>query len=521
MIVALGMLSLFSASAAPRGVESGLDAPDGLERAYASRRVALVVGIDTYKDPALGDLQYAAKDAIDVATVLRDPALGGYDVVSLLSGSVTQKAFWDAFSALASTVQRDDTVLVYVASHGTLSLGPGGTELYLLGTDAWLSSASETGIEVRALSEAVSSLPSRRTVTVIDACYSGTGRSALDPEVSRRLQNLRGPIPAPRALTVSEFSAHLYAAHIHQPSLEDDTLENGVYTHFFVEALRGEGDRDGDGLVEVMEAHDYARDKVLSFTGGSQVPWAETVSVGREVLYLAGDPSLRRSAEDALLVGLESLPIGSSILVDGNPRGGGPIAEGVRHLSVSAGEQTLLDRKVRVRPGDRIDLSHALSQRPMAVTSLGVLASPDQRLLGPAGLSLSAGLAPPRLGSRSLEVGLSATALAGPTRGAERFPAGTIAARGLLVWSAGQTLVLSVGPSLSAGFAWRLPSEPGPEASPLLQPGLVARAGRALFAEVALQASLFYGDYAPVLVPAATLSLGIRPKQIIRSRAPR
>ena len=56
------------ALAAPRGVDFGVPPPAGLERAYASRRVALVVGIDAYHDPALGNLAWAAKDATDLAS---------------------------------------------------------------------------------------------------------------------------------------------------------------------------------------------------------------------------------------------------------------------------------------------------------------------------------------------------------------------------------------------------------------------------------------------------------------------
>ncbi|MEZ4236999.1 MAG: hypothetical protein R3F59_12770 [Myxococcota bacterium] len=50
-----------------------------------------------------------------------------------------------------------------------------------------------------------------------------------------------------------------------------------------------------------MEAHQWARDRTLTYTGGSQVPWAETVLVGRQALYLAGDPRERAAAEAALV----------------------------------------------------------------------------------------------------------------------------------------------------------------------------------------------------------------------------
>jgi hypothetical protein len=445
-----------------------------------------------------------------MASVLTDPGLGAYDTVSVVSGEVGRQAFWEAFSSLASTVQRDDTVLVYVAGHGTLDVGPSGTELYLLGSDAWLSRAAETGIAIEQLAHAVSELPARRTVMVLDACYSGTGRSVLAPEVKDKLQRLRGPVPSPQALAVSEFSAHLYAAHVHQPSIEDPNLENGVYTHFFVDALRGEGDLDGDGLVEVMEAHGYARDRTLEYTGGSQVPWAETVSVGREALYLTGDPSRRKAAEHALLEGLEGLPDGAVVTVDGLLRGAGPLPEGRPRIEVTMGERVLLSTRPRLVPGDRLDLGAEVARRKAALlVSGGGLLAPDKEILGPAAVRVELGGAPARGERGGLEVALVGSVGPGPERQGERqrFFAGTLAGRLGWIWTAGP---LQLGPTTAAGMAWRLPSEPGPQAAPLLQPGAVLRVGRAPFVQLEGGVALFRADRHSVIIPAGGLSLGFR-----------
>ena len=133
-----------------------------------------------------------------------------------------------------------------------------------------------------------------------------------------------------------------------------------MYTHYFVEALRGDGDIDGDGLVEVMEAHGYARDHTLAFTDGTQVPWAETVSVGRAVLYLSGYSSRRTESEDAWLTGFEALPLGARITVDGRPRGAGPLEEGRRHVEVRSGDAVVVDRVLSVEPGDWVDLGEQI-----------------------------------------------------------------------------------------------------------------------------------------------------------------
>lgn len=492
-----------------RGVEVGVAQPAGLDRAYASRRVALVVGIDVYDDPSLGDLRFAAKDAADMATVLRDPELGGYDVVSLVSGEVGRAAFWSAFRAIASTVQRDDTVVVYVAGHGTLDLGPGGTELFLLGSDATLSDAATTGIRVRELSDAVGEMAARRTALVLDTCYSGSGRSVLAPTVVRKLQGLRGPVPSPHALVVSEFSANLYAAHVNQPSIEDPSLANGVYTHFLVQALEGAGDADQDGLVEVMEAHAFARDRTLEYTGGSQVPWSETVSVGREALFLSGDPADRRGAESALLAGLEALPAGAVITVDGVARGAGSVAPGVRRIEVLDGPNLLLSTRFRVGPGDRIELSPRVSaRRERTAVVVGGVGAADTDWLGRGGLSLALGYAPADPVGPRFEIGAKTT-FTGIYIDGHAIPTGTLMATG--AYTAGSGAV-AIGPTLGAGLGWRWLDEPGTQAGPLVAPGVVARIGnRRMFGELAISGLLFEGNRALVAVPTFSVALGLHP----------
>ena len=74
-------------------------------------------------------------------------------------------------------------------------------------------------------------------------------------------------------------------------------------------------------LVDVAEAHDFARDRTMQHTGGIQVPRAEYRIVGREEIYLAGNPLERSAAEQALLSACDQLLAQARLLVDGIPRG--------------------------------------------------------------------------------------------------------------------------------------------------------------------------------------------------------
>ena len=97
---------------------------------------------------------------------------------------------------------------------------------------------------------------------------------------------------------VSRASVVLAASDWGETAREDAKLENDIYTHFFVEALRIGADRNGDGAVTVSEAHDYARRMTYEYTNGRQRPSAETAEVGADPIVLVGRV-LRRRAEPA------------------------------------------------------------------------------------------------------------------------------------------------------------------------------------------------------------------------------
>lgn len=297
MMVALLLGGL--ALAGPRGIESA-DAPVGLDRAYA-RRIALVVGIDRYPDDAkIDDLRFAEKDALDIAGVLSDPRWGDFDEIITQTGAVARDAFWTAFAEATDTLGPQDTFVLYFAGHGTLELTAAGTQLYLMPSDGQLDDPGGSGISLSALEDAVSALPARQRVVLVDACHSITAdaRAQLSEQTRQQLSRLRGAPPSPAPRDVSASEVFLYAAAYNQPAQEDEALQNGVYTHFLLRGLQGEADSNGDNLVEVMELHDWVSDQTERHTSGLQIPQLQARTVGREAIFLSGDALQRARAEE-------------------------------------------------------------------------------------------------------------------------------------------------------------------------------------------------------------------------------
>ena len=78
-LMALAM-GLQSAAAGPRAVQPS----SSLDEAYAPRRVAILVGVDSYGDTDLDALSFAGKDARDMAHTLGRADAGGFDELIVL-----------------------------------------------------------------------------------------------------------------------------------------------------------------------------------------------------------------------------------------------------------------------------------------------------------------------------------------------------------------------------------------------------------------------------------------------------
>ncbi len=365
------------------GYAAGLGAADiALGSVYAPRRVAVAIGIDDYEDPALDSLRFAAKDAEDMAEALRRPDIGGFDRVWVLTSpeDTTAEHIAETLRRATADLQRDDTFLLYLSGHGTLTLDPiEGTRLWFLPSDGSLGETRETGIAVSELERWVAEVPARRRVLVMDTCFNGRGgtdpgddrrraRSVLDADTASLLSSLRGEAPPPSHRELTESEVRLYAAREHQPALEAPELQNGVYTHFLIQAMERPGDSDlnGDGLVDVAEAHSWAWDRTVTYTGGMQTPQVKYTSVGPEPIYLSGDPGARSRAERALLAATDALLDGARVLVDGIPRGVlpevVPIEPGRRQIEVQDSRgRTLVRQGITLAAGETVmadDLLH-------------------------------------------------------------------------------------------------------------------------------------------------------------------
>jgi hypothetical protein len=258
-----------------RGVGSGglsLGAFVSLEK---ESRHALVVATAHYSDPKLQQLRAPAADAERLAAVLRDPDTGNFDVDVLIDethGMVTRRV-----ARFFRDRGPEDLLLLHFSCHGVKDERG---ELFLAAADTEIDLLSATGVSAAWLNEQIGRTRSRRTVVLLDCCFSGSFPFGLRP---------RGiGVDAPEQLQ-GRGRAIITASSAMEYAYEGDELtgegQPSIFTAAVVEGLEtGMADLDHDQLISVDDLYDYVYDRVKERTPG-QTPSKKSDLEGP--LYLA------------------------------------------------------------------------------------------------------------------------------------------------------------------------------------------------------------------------------------------
>ena len=132
-------------------------------------RHALVVATAHYSDRRLQQLRAPAADAERLARVLRDPAKGDFQVEVVVDESHSQLT--RQIARFFHGRRPHDLLLVHFSCHGVKD---DRGELYLAAADTELDLLSATGVSAAWLNDQISRTRARRTVLLLDCCFSGS-----------------------------------------------------------------------------------------------------------------------------------------------------------------------------------------------------------------------------------------------------------------------------------------------------------------------------------------------------------
>jgi len=337
-----------------------------------------VVGIDDFEDPAWRDLEFAEKDAADMAEALSDAGDDGFDRVIKLTGpDLTEKEhILAAMRGLHDeNISTEDVVLIYFSTHGTLARDD---ELrlrqYLVARDTDYDNVSDTALDMAQMMDYFSRLKSRRKVLIVASCHSGMGKSELPDDIRFELEHVKSSFFVKPLEMASEASVIIGVCGWGETAREDPELGNDIYTHFFIEGM-SHYDRNEDGAVSISEAHDYAQRKTYYFTHGEQRPFARSDILGTDPIILKGQVT---SSGKPVLFSYSEEYGGARLWLNGTEKGtlpDGYITErGWNDFSVRApGGSEIEKGKLYVRSGERVNVDRIMRERE--IPSLGVSAA--------------------------------------------------------------------------------------------------------------------------------------------------
>lgn len=245
---------------------------------------ALVVGVSKYRDPKIPKLHLADKDAQVFGDFLetQNKVFRETKVTYLLNEKATKSEVEKYLYYTLPKAGKEDTVILFFSGHGAFDpVRP--KDFLFLSYDSEPDFLGTTAVKMSGL-DFLKGMNAERVLIIADACHAGAF-SFLDmkpktivPSLDLFLQEAKN----------STGTAIISSGVKEQISWEVPSLKNSVFTHYLLEGLKGNADRDHDGVVTLNEAYQYAYQRTKEATKGYQHPQLEGKVVGAFPLSFVG-----------------------------------------------------------------------------------------------------------------------------------------------------------------------------------------------------------------------------------------
>ncbi|MGE3365736.1 MAG: caspase family protein [Rhizobiaceae bacterium] len=234
--------------------------------------LAVVIGVDNYGN-GVPKLQTPVADAEKLAELLR--TRHGFVAEVLIDTDATLAGLRDLLERLPARIEAEDRLLFYFAGHGIAVEGEDGPRGYLLPHDADRRS-TERYLPMVELDEALSKLPCRHMLVILDCCFAGSFRWSSTRDLALDPVNLH---QERYSWLIRDHAWQAIASAAHDQKAIDvvageplgkrgDGREHSPFARALLRGLDGSADRANssgarDGVITATELFLYLQDELL------------------------------------------------------------------------------------------------------------------------------------------------------------------------------------------------------------------------------------------------------------------
>lgn len=221
---------------------------------------AVIVGINKYQ--SINGPRFAANDAKQMQRMLTRMCGFKNDqahIKLLLDREATLGNMLNSLNWLERKAKLNPgaKIVFYFSGHGSPLMAADKTTIkdgLLIPYEAHLDSLNtRTAISLAELDKRFSKIKNKNILTIIDACFSGSGKSAsgmklIKPQVKKEL--------------LGGKKQFITASAADRPAEEYAPGRQGAFSYFFLQGMMGPADYNKDGWVDSVEAYNYAKSKL-------------------------------------------------------------------------------------------------------------------------------------------------------------------------------------------------------------------------------------------------------------------
>lgn len=228
------------------------------------RKLALVIGISDY--PNIKKLQFADKDAKDFASYLIDKKgmnLPKENVKLYVNSKATRATIlYEGLNWLAEELRPGDEAYIFFSGHGDVTNMDAQQDIlktgYLLTYESEKDKYETTALKMEDFLKEFHLIASKKKATVrviMDVCHSGIGMKSGG---ILSMMEMVGQFDPDKQILITSCKYD-------QLSYEYESLQNGVFTYFLMQGLKGAADEDGDEIVTLDELTSYSSKNVKRY----------------------------------------------------------------------------------------------------------------------------------------------------------------------------------------------------------------------------------------------------------------